>query len=558
MRKQLSRALSPRTRLLGGAVWLLLICILSSSVYLATQHTRVVFSEQERQAHTKRTLATAKSALLGYLAVEAMTAKTPGQLPCPEDLNGIGKALEGTADSSCKKLPAVGRFPWKTLGLPKLLDHHGQPLWYVVGGLRTPPINDTSRDTLTVDDATNANAVALIIAPGAPIDTRGLTNTTAGCSPQRQSQRKTIPLIASEYLECGNAAFTQFFSSRNDGWSNDLAIGISAADVIHAIEGTVAARLQRELAPQIDQWRSENKTRWGRDFLPYAAPFVSPEQVPLTDASQSTYCGVHAVREGWLPLSLSENTRCPARWTQATVAAIQPTHDAFTLGDCRVDRDALRCPYVYAGAPQVSVTLITPRAAMGFYIPPTLEQLNNSKNMNPQITQATMRLSALDGAGSMTVSLTLPYSALPRAHSLTIAHPQSAGWLDPSSKDNPLQWFFENAWYRSTYYAIAAAHTANPTGGCDTNNTSGCLRVNDLPSHLVNQGARLVLVLAGQRLAGQAARPSNLRSAYFEGANATPNDDVFSALRQANRLNDRIALCPLRMQFPQNVGVLCP
>jgi hypothetical protein len=212
-------------------------------VYLATQHTRVVFSEQERQAHTKRTLATAKSALLGYLAVEAMTAKTPGQLPCPEDLNAIGKALEGTADSSCNKLPAVGRFPWKTLGLPKLLDHHGQPLWYVVGGLRTPPINDTSRDTLTVDDATNANAVALIIAPGAPIDTRGLTNTTVGCSPQRQSQRKTIPLIASEYLECGNAAFTQFFSSRHDGWSNDLAIGISAADVIHAIEGTVASRL---------------------------------------------------------------------------------------------------------------------------------------------------------------------------------------------------------------------------------------------------------------------------------------------------------------------------
>jgi hypothetical protein len=33
---------------------------------------------------------------------------------------------------------------------------------------------------------------------------------------------------------------------------------------------------------------------------------------------------------------------------------------------------------------------------------------------------------------------------------------------------------------------------------------------------------------------------------------------VFSALRQANRLNDRIALCPLRMQSPQNVGVLCP
>jgi len=80
-----------------------------------------------------RVLAEAKHALAGWMIRQAIEAgeNNPGRLPCPEAAGYIGTANEGIAAGNCS-LPAIGRLPWRTLGLPKLRDASGEPLWYVV------------------------------------------------------------------------------------------------------------------------------------------------------------------------------------------------------------------------------------------------------------------------------------------------------------------------------------------------------------------------------------------------------------------------------------------
>src|SRR5262245_11131637 len=75
---------------------------------------------QERERITAAALAQAKQALIGFAAgVTLGGAARPGDLPCPDQDN------DGDADAvpACDTPAlALGRFPWKTLGLPDLRD----------------------------------------------------------------------------------------------------------------------------------------------------------------------------------------------------------------------------------------------------------------------------------------------------------------------------------------------------------------------------------------------------------------------------------------------------
>ncbi len=73
--------------------------------------------------HNAKVLSRAKQALIGYMAQQAALAgeNDPGHLPCPEAPGNFGTANEGIEASFCAA-PAVGRLPWRTLGLDKLVD----------------------------------------------------------------------------------------------------------------------------------------------------------------------------------------------------------------------------------------------------------------------------------------------------------------------------------------------------------------------------------------------------------------------------------------------------
>jgi hypothetical protein len=121
-------------------------------------------------------LSRAKQALIGYVALQAVKSggNDPGALPCPEPASSFGDpANEGMAANDCT-LPAVGRLPWRTLGLDKLVDTAGEPLWYVVASGWAKPsaaantvINSNSVGQLSVDprsvtSLTRSGAVATV------------------------------------------------------------------------------------------------------------------------------------------------------------------------------------------------------------------------------------------------------------------------------------------------------------------------------------------------------------------------------------------------------------
>lgn len=122
-----------------GVALLVLVFILALAVtaYALQMATANEF-KADRELKTSKALMDAKSALLGWSVLQ----NTPGQLPCPEDTSLIGLPTEGQAKTSCS-LPAIGRLPWRTLGLGDIRDGNGDKLWYVISsGFRTPPITN--------------------------------------------------------------------------------------------------------------------------------------------------------------------------------------------------------------------------------------------------------------------------------------------------------------------------------------------------------------------------------------------------------------------------------
>ena len=169
-----------------GVVLILLLFILSlGGMWYLVSHldARSADFVARNRMHNATVLAAAKQALVGYVAHQAAVSgeNNPGAFPCPEPAGNVGGANEGIVSGTCS-LPAVGRFPWKTIGTDKFLDAAGEPLWYVVANgwakpnaLTTTVINSNCTDAtsamtcfsgqLKVDGQPSA-ALALIIAPG--------------------------------------------------------------------------------------------------------------------------------------------------------------------------------------------------------------------------------------------------------------------------------------------------------------------------------------------------------------------------------------------------------
>ena len=148
-----------------------------------------------RSQRTQEVLAQAKDALIGYAATyrESHASQVFGYLPCP-DINN-----DGYDDGSCGNASEtiIGRLPYKTLGLPDLRGADGECLWYIVSGSHknsppTEPLNWDSRGQIRIQDSngnaladpndSSGGAVAVIIAPGAPLAGQNRPSGTLPCS----------------------------------------------------------------------------------------------------------------------------------------------------------------------------------------------------------------------------------------------------------------------------------------------------------------------------------------------------------------------------------------
>jgi type II secretory pathway pseudopilin PulG len=289
------------------------------------------------RARNAEALAQAKQALIAWAAVKALDANedNPGRLPCPEAAGYVGDPKqEGIAAAVCAQ-PKVGRLPWRTLGLPKLVDASGEPLWYVTSPDWALPsssanlrINSDSVGKLTLDGPANT-AVALVIAPGAALNVPAV----AGCAARSQT-RGRIPPDYRDYLECDNASFpadTSFVSAGPVGASdslNDQVVAITAAEILPGIEAAIAARMQRDLAPLLAQAASEMP---GASVAAPLYPFAADWAVNLT-REVVVYGGSSGVTQGLMPLAIRSRKACePDRYKRPTKLPYCTTAEERTL-----------------------------------------------------------------------------------------------------------------------------------------------------------------------------------------------------------------------------------
>ena len=293
----------------SGIALLLLVAALAMGAtwYLVTRLRQLSLNHAAANtAYNAEVLNRAKQALIGYVAAQANKPgeNNPGSLPCPEapgSFNDVASGNDGKMNSAGCSLPAVGRYPWRTIGTEKFVDSAGEPLWYVVSpgwaltsvGANTV-INSNSTGPLSIDGAIPAAAgdtvVALLIAPGPAIN----VPASSGCTAWSQSRSQT-PNAAPDwrdYLECENAtnpADANFVTTGPSGAFNDQVLKITVADIMPGIEAAVADRIHREIDPVLKTvygWSTAStSSAWGHTTLNTGGSNVNSSQTTVVVAS---------------------------------------------------------------------------------------------------------------------------------------------------------------------------------------------------------------------------------------------------------------------------------
>ncbi len=151
------------TSLIYSIFLLIFLLLLPSVRNINAPSKNFGIGEKAAQLASYEQLREIRQALIAW----SLTSANPGTLPCPEDTSLIGTPNEGSALSSCSNQLNLGHLPWRTLGLGKILDAHGDTFWYAVSaGFCRSPLNSNQPANIDLDGQAMA---ALVIAPGRPM-----------------------------------------------------------------------------------------------------------------------------------------------------------------------------------------------------------------------------------------------------------------------------------------------------------------------------------------------------------------------------------------------------
>lgn len=263
-----------------GAALLILLAVVSTAIIYAVvaglNHSAGELA-RARNLKTYAALAQAKEALITYAVTYKDTHDdagsnsytVPGFLPCPDP--GPTNA-EGQAAANCgsRLVSAMGKLPWKTLGLDALKDGSGECLWYAVSGTYKNSPNSVSGSTTTSNmmnwdtngqfDITDANgtsflagstadtnAVAVIFAPGYAMSGQDRSTPAGWLSPSNQVPACGGNYTAAAYLETASGinnsvvsgtanAQSTFIAGTSSDTFNDKLVYITRADIWNAIK----------------------------------------------------------------------------------------------------------------------------------------------------------------------------------------------------------------------------------------------------------------------------------------------------------------------------------
>ena len=565
------------SRQLGAALLILiaLVSVVITYALVAGLNRSVGALSQAQDQKTHAALAQAKEALIAYAATNN---SQPGGLPCP-DRNTPGSNNDGTATPVCH--PAIGserigRLPWKTLGLPDLRDASGERLWYALSGNFVngggTAINSDTVGTLNLNGnpppgspytATSLarSIVAIVFAPGAIL------------SGQNRSSANSATV--SNYLDLanGDVANDDLFTSGPASSSfNDALLSVTHSDLFTLVESNVASRLSYDVKFYLNNY----VTQWGA--FPFAVPFTNPSSV------ENSYIGSVNRTYGLLPIAQD-----PSLLTWANQITVEETGRATTgtgtiviTGSCTVTNTAspcttcvstLSCPIrttktgggTGAGTgynPLIAVTATLQMVGMALvdrdktntYSSVAITAVNVN-NTNPVWNSATLRN---DGSGHADLRFTngkLRATATgnnsTRNFTLTFTWSGTAaqymtrpkGALPAENTD----WFFNNQWYKLTYYAISDGYAPGRGKSCVHSGAPLCLTETSPTSTWNDRGA--ILVLAGRAVTKSDGSvqtrpsPTNSLDDYFEGRNkTTPSDSVYESNTRSSTFNDKVVV----------------
>jgi hypothetical protein len=217
-----------------------------------------------RNKDTAAAFADVKLALVGWSAARTPTGPSPnarpGELPCP-DIDNTGNDPGGCS------VGAIGRVPWKSLGIPEPKDSAGETLWYAIAGpfryyhpTNNPdPIHSDTKGNITVYQDSTASAitteaVAVLFAPGASLGTQNRDTSTALCPTTGTTIARN--LCAANYLETAatvNNSITNgpFILAQSSDTFNDKVMAITTSDLMPIVEQRVA----REMRTILENYR---------------------------------------------------------------------------------------------------------------------------------------------------------------------------------------------------------------------------------------------------------------------------------------------------------------
>lgn len=230
---------------------LLLALLLAAASLLGGGELRMR-SNAVAHARSVAALAQARDALIGYAI--SYDERHPGEgygfLPCPDSGNS-GSTPIGACGA--RDLGALGRLPWRTLGLADLRDGWGECLWYAVAGSikhNPKPLllnwDNAGQFALQAADgrmlaaaAPDRLAVAVVFAPGPPLPGQ-LRPSAPGraCSGSASAAADLSSYLEGDYPATVSGTLTVAAGEQPDGAQgrrNDLIAWIGIDDLFDAL-----------------------------------------------------------------------------------------------------------------------------------------------------------------------------------------------------------------------------------------------------------------------------------------------------------------------------------
>ena len=281
---------------INGSVLLMMLVLLSLFATLLVSALGKANHQIERDKITAAALAQAKEALIGWSAARGDVGNPrPGELPCP-DTNAPGSANYGNEVYPCVA-GAIGRLPWKTLGIEEPRDGYGETLWYAIDGafrrrtVNNNPINSDTRATMQVYDKDGitlltppgSEAVVVVFSPGMPFggQLRGVGQQTTASNYLDNAVPPAISVARNNATP--NGPFIQGTVKDTNGNTvlNDRLLIITARDLMTIIEKRVA----KELQPLLVNYYNANGNKY-----PHPAAYNDPNCLDVGNMGYFTTC----------------------------------------------------------------------------------------------------------------------------------------------------------------------------------------------------------------------------------------------------------------------------